>query len=245
MAELEERLSGIPLISPRWTVIAGALMLLAIALPAAAHFRTAGPVPADIESGGRAEAMDYLSQIGFGVEYGSTAPVLHKWKQDVTIKVHGWPTDADLQTLEQVVSELNSMLVEIDLELVDKAANLEVYFSPQSHFSDILPEYVPTNLGFSQVWFDGEGVIQQGRVLIAADGTTQAERTHLIRAQITQSLGLFKHSWEHSDSIFYQGWTTTDKYSPLDEATIRLLYQPQLEPGMNRSQVRSLYLPTE
>ncbi len=69
-------------------------MLLAIALPAAAHFRTAGPVPADTESGGRAEAMDYLSQIGFGMEYGSTAPVLHKWKQDVTIKVHGWPSPA-------------------------------------------------------------------------------------------------------------------------------------------------------
>ena len=56
---------------------------------------------------------------------------------------------------------------------------------------------------------------------------------------------MFKDSWEHSNSIFYEGWTTTDKYGPLDEATIRLLYQPQLEPGMSRSQVRSLYLPTD
>ena len=94
------------------------------------------------------------------------------------------------------------------------------------------------------MWFDEEGVIKQGRVLIAADVTTQAERTHLIRKELTQSLGLFKDSWEHSDSIFYKGWTTTDKYWPLDEATIRLLYQPQLEPGMNLSQVRSLYPPT-
>ena len=56
---------------------------------------------------------------------------------------------------------------------------------------------------------------------------------------------MFKDSWLHSDSIFYEGWTTTDKYWALDEATIRLLYQPQLEPGMNRSQVRSLYPPTD
>ena len=32
-----------------------------------------------------------------------------------------------------------------------------------------------------------------------------------------------------------------DKYGPLDEATIRLLYQPEVEPGMNRSQVLSLW----
>ena len=235
-------MSRVPLISPQRTVIAGALVLLAIALPAAAYFRPAGPVPADTEFDREAGAMEYLSEIGFGVEYGSSAPVLHKWTQDVRIKVHGSPTEEDRQTLEQVVSELNSMVGEIDLELVDDAANLEVYFSPESQFSDIEPTYVPTNLGFFRVWFDGEGAIQQVIVLIAADGTTQAERIHLIREELAQSLGLFKDSWEHSDSIFYEGWTTTDKYGPLDEATIRLLYQPQLEPGMNRSQVRSLYL---
>ena len=238
-------MSRIPLISPSRTAMAGALVLLAIALPAAAHFQSAGPVPADTESDRQAGAMEYLSEIGFGFEYGSAAPVLHKWTQDVRIKVHGSPTEADLQTLEQVVSELNSIIEEINLELVDEAANLEVYFSPRSHFFDIEPAYLPTNLGFSYARFERDGAIQQGVVLIATDGTTQAERTHLIRAQLTQSLGFYNHSWEHSDSIFYKGWLTTDKYSPLDEATIRLLYQPQLEPGMNRSQVRSLYPPTD
>jgi hypothetical protein len=245
MADLEENLRRIPLISPQRMVIAGALVLLAIALPAAAFFRPAGPVPADTEPDWQAGAIEYLSEIGFGVEYGSAAPVLHKWTQDVRIKVHGSPTEVDRQTIEQVVAELNSMVGEINLELVDEAANLDVYFSPEYQFSYIEPTYVPTNLGFFRVWFDGEGSIKQGRVLIASDGATQVERIHLIREELTQSLGLFKDSWEHSDSIFYEGWTTTDKYGPLDEATIRLLYQPQLEPGMNRSQVRSLFLPTD
>ncbi len=137
------------------------------------------------------------------------------------------------------------MVGEINLVLVDEAANLDVYFSPESHFSDIEPTYVPTNMGFFRVWFDGEGAIQRGRVLIAVEGTTQAERTHMIREEITQSLGLIKDSWKHPDSIFYEGWTTTDKYGPLDEATIRMLYQTQLEPGMNLIQVRNLYHRTD
>ena len=245
MADLEEKLRRIPLISPQRMVIVGALVLLAIALPVAAYFRPAAPVPADSEFDRQAGAMEYLSEIGFGVEYGSAAPVLHKWTKDVRIRVHGSPTEVDWQTIEQVVAELNTMVGEIKLELVDEAANLEVYFSPESQFSEIEPTYVPTNLGFFRVWFDGEGSIERGRVLIAADATTQAERIHLIREELTQSLGLFKDSWAYSDSIFYEGWTTTDKYGPLDEATIRLLYQPHLEPGMNRRQVRSLYLPTD
>ena len=196
-------MSRFPLISPPRAVLAGALVLLAFALPAAAFFGPARPVPSDTGSDQGAGAMEYLSEIGFGVEYGSATPVIHKWTQDVKIEVHGSPTEADLQTLDQVVSELNSMVGDINLELVDEAANLEVYFSPESHFSEIEPIYVPTNLGFFRVWFDGEGVIQQGRVLIAADGTTQAERTHLIREELTQSLGLFKASWLHSDGIFY------------------------------------------
>ena len=242
---MERKLSRFPLISPPRAVLAGALVLLAFALPAAAFFGPARPVPSDTGSDQGAGAMEYLSEIGFGVEYGSATPVIHKWTRDVKIEVHGSPTEADLQTLDQVVSELNSMVGEINLELVDEGANLEVYFFPESQFSDIEPTYVPTNLGFFRVWFNGQGAIQQGRVLIAAEGTTQAERTHLIREELTQSLGLFKDSWEHSDSIFYEGWTTIDKYGPLDEATIRLLYQPQMEPGMSRSQVRSLYSPTD
>ena len=233
------------LISRQRMVIAGALLLVAIALPVAARVVSVGAFATDAEPLRPVSAMDYLSEIGFGVEYGSAAPVLHKWTQDVRIKVHGSPTEADRQTLAQVVSELNTLVGETNLELVDETANLEAYFSPESHFSGIEPTCVPTNLGFFRVWFDGEGAIQQGRVLIASEGVTQAERSHLIREELTQSLGLFKDSWEHSDSIFYEGWTTTDGYGTLDRATIRLLYQPHLEPGMNQSQVRGLYLPTD
>ena len=86
---MEQKLSRFPLISPPRAVLAGVLVLLAIALPA------------DIEYDWQAGAVEYLSEIGFGVEYGSGAPVLHKWAQDVMIEVHGSPTKADLQTLEQ------------------------------------------------------------------------------------------------------------------------------------------------
>ena len=96
LADMERKLSRFPLISPPRAVLAGALVLLAFALPAAAFFGPARPVPSDTGSDQGAGAMEYLSEFGFGVEYGSATPVIHKWTQDVKIEVHGSPTEADL-----------------------------------------------------------------------------------------------------------------------------------------------------
>ena len=67
------------------------------------------------------------------------------------------------------------------------------------------------------------------------------ERSHLIQEELTQSLGLFKNSQHNPDSIFYQGWSATGGYASIDSLTIRLLYLPQLLPGMTRSEVLDLF----
>ncbi len=184
--------------------------------------------------------VDYLSEVGFGQEYGSASPVLHKWTQDVTLRIFGEPTPADLVALDQTVEELNRLLTGVQLILTDGDADLAVYFTPESSFAGIEPNYVPGNLGFFRVWWDEQGAINKGRILISSDGITQGERSHLIREELTQSLGLFRDSWQYPDSIFYQGWTSTPGYAPIDGPTIQLLYQPQLSTGMTQVQVRDL-----
>ena len=90
------------------------------------------------------------------------------------------------------------------------------------------------------MWWDGQGAIYKGRILISSDGINQGERSHLIREELTQSLGLFQDSWQYPESIFYQGWTATPEYAAIDGPTIQLLYQPQLSAGMTQGQVRNL-----
>lgn len=185
------------------------------------------------------DAVDYLAEIGFGSEFGSSSPVLHRWQESVRIKVHGQPTDTDMSTLIQVVRELDSLIPDLRLEITDADSNVDIHFLPESSFILLDPQYVPVNLGFFRVWWDRQGVINRGRILISTQGINQTERSHLIREELTQSLGLFMDSWQHQDSIFYQGWTATVAYSPLDRDIIRLLYSPHLETGMLRTQLRS------
>lgn len=201
-----------------------------------------GPVPPVVrpEPNYAAMVLDYLSDVGFGQEYGSASSVLHKWTRDVTLRVYGTPTAIDLITLDETVAELNRLLTGVQVRRTDGPADLKNYFAPEARFSTIEPRYVPRNLGFFRVWWDDQGAIYKGRILVASEEITQRERSHLIREELTQSLGLFQDSWQYPDSIFYQGWTATGEYSPIDAPTIKLLYQPQLLPGMTQGQVRDI-----
>ena len=224
----------------RWLVVTAVVMMV-IALSAPVGVALAGHGQPQSTSGNETKALDYLSEVGFGDEYGSSAPLIHKWTRDVNIGIQGTPTPADVDTLNLVVAELNSLLTGIELRLTDGAADMEVHFAPESSFAAIEPDYQAGNLGFFRVWMDQNGAIYRGRILIASDGITQAERSHLIREELTQSLGLFGDSWHYPDSIFYQGWTAAGEYASIDSPTIRLLYLPQLRPGMTYSQVQDLF----
>ena len=185
------------------------------------------------------EAIDYLAEVGFGVDSGSSSTVLHKWTEDVNLRIYGTPTPADVATLTQVVTELNELIQGIELTLNDGPTDLEGYFVPEAQCQSIEPDYIPVNFGFFRVWWDHEAAIYRGRILVASADVTQPERSHLIREEITQSLGLFRDSWNYPGSIFYQGWTATGEYASIDGPTIRLLYQPQLLPGMTKLEVRN------
>lgn len=207
--------------------------------PVSRQFLDPAPMPRSQPSSYDAEAKSYFFKIAFGAEYGSAPPGVNKWTNDVKIKVHGKPTSADIDTLELVVSELNDLQSEITLNIVKRDANVDIHFAPESKFRSIEPYYVPVNMGFFSVRGDETGAIEHARILIASAGITQKERSHLIREELTQSLGLMKDSSHYPESIFYEGWTSTTEYAPIDRTIIRILYDSRLSLGMSKSQVQT------
>jgi len=187
------------------------------------------------------EEIEYFFEIAFGVEFGTSEPLIRKWEESIYIEIFGEPTPADLQTLDQIISELNLLLDgAIQLGVVDSGGNFEIYFRPETTFSDRLDTYEPVNYGFFWVWWNNN-VINYAVMLIASEGITQQERSHLIREELTQCLGLMQDSWLYPESIFYQGWTDTTEYLPIDRAIIKMLYSPQIKPGMNRKDVLRVF----
>jgi hypothetical protein len=180
--------------------------------------------------------INYFLEIAIGSEFGSSKPTIKKWDKDIRIKVNGSPTAEDLKTLQAVIDEINSLTNSIRLQIDAKNPNLEIYFVPESQFTQYEPNYFPVNYGF--FWTNwNNNTIYNSRVLISTIGVTQKERSHLIREELTQSLGLMKDSYLYQESIFYQGWTEVTDYSEIDKAVIQILTLPEIRPGMTKSQV--------
>lgn len=193
-------------------------------------------------SGGLApEEISYFLDVALCTEYGNGRQVIKKWAHGMKVAVYGKPSSEDLATLLRVAEEINDITGRRLVEFGSKEANVEVYFVPESEFSSIEPHYEPHNYGFVWVWWGNDGIIRRARILISTEGVTQKERSHLIREELTQSLGLLCDSWKHQDSIFYQGWTDTQSYSPLDKSVIEILYSPIVRAGMERDDVLSVF----
>ena len=184
------------------------------------------------------EEIDYFTEIALGAEFGEQIPVVKKWTDDIRIKVYGKPAAKDLQTLNNIVTDLNEIITGIKIKLVDKNENLTITFSPESDFTSIDAHYVPTNYGFFwALWHDDNFVIYEANILVSSTDITQKERSHLIREELTQSLGLMNDSNKYKDSIFYQEWTDVTEFSEIDKTVITLLYLKKITPGMSKEQV--------
>ncbi|MBU0530017.1 DUF2927 domain-containing protein [bacterium] len=184
------------------------------------------------------EEIDYFIEIALGAEFGNETPVIKKWTNDIRIKINGDPTEADRQTINNIVNDLNELITVIKIKLVEKNENLVIAFSPESEFSSIDPNYVPTNYGFFwALWHDDNFVIYDTSILISSAKITQKERSHLIREELTQSLGLMNDSNKYKNSVFYQEWTDVTDFSEIDKSIIKLLYQKKVKPGMSKEQV--------
>lgn len=182
------------------------------------------------------EQIQYFLEVALGAEFGETGGTVRKWNGPIRIRVQGTPTREDLATLNAVVAELNELTNGITLELSNSSANIDLHFAPESQFRNLEPNYRPRNLGFFWTWWNG-GEIYRARILISTTGVTQRERSHLIREELTQSLGLMRDSNRYPDSIFYQGWTEVNQYTPTDRAIISMLYRPEVRAGMSRTEV--------
>ena len=194
--------------------------------------------PLDVVPGSRYSELgiSYFRDVAFGAEYGTLSRVVRKWAGDLRIAVHGTPTAEDLEALEAVMTDLRSVMRGRRVVVVTEDPNLNLYFAPESEFSTIDPNYQPTNYGFFWVWWGADQKLIRSQILISSTGITQEARSHLIREEITQSLGLMNDSWRFPESIYYQGWTSTTSYTDLDFIVLEMLYRDEITAGMSEAE---------
>lgn len=188
-----------------------------------------------------AQFKDYFYEIALGTEFYSQTNRIRKWKEPLTLEVKGSPTAEDLATLNSVASEIIQITGgQMTIKIVPSGGNSKIWFAPLADLPKYEPKILPDNWGFFYASWDGNFNIYTTNIVIATDKPTQKERNHLIREELTQSLGLMQDSSKYPDSIFYIEWTDTQDYSELDKAVIEELYLPEVKAGMTQAELEKI-----
>lgn len=195
--------------------------------------------PADggigLENATAGEILDYFAEIAFGSEFGTSAEKLCRWKTKIFYTVTGTPTDSDKALIDELAEKLRGIENFPGIEKADSAedANFEIMFIPRSEIVEKFGNATQSCVGMSEYnWNTDSCEIISARAAIDVDATSEREST--ICEEFLQAMGLAKDSYAHMDSVFYQGKCVYKRPSELDWTMVRLLYHPELHPGMSK-----------
>ncbi len=170
------------------------------------------------------EVLDYYDEIVMSNEFEGRRDSEFKWTTDMKIYVEGEPTTELLSELNRIVGELNDIINPIDLVVVNNRneANMFVYFGSPDEFANAHPTINRSRLNENWGYFSVKP--NQGMMYVDVYRANDVEQKHLLREELTQSLGLMNDSYKYPESIFYQDWTTTTEFAPIDKELIDMLY---------------------
>jgi len=192
----------------------------------------------------QADVIDYFKEIALGFEFGNASRITRRWSNDMKIFVGGSPTPELLTELDIIVDDIMSLTTtSFSIEIVSDStqSNYYIYFGSGNSYSEIFPSLaglVDSNWGLFNIFWNGSNELYTGYMYVDIYRASSVEQKHLLREELTQSLGLAKDSSLYSESIFQQSFSTNvTEYAEIDKDLIRLLYHPDMRTGLNIIQV--------
>ena len=174
------------------------------------------------------ESVKYFNSVATKSEFSSGKFQPHRWRKDMKIYVKGDKPDYLMNELNKIVGELNDIINTINIKVVnsESESNFVIFFGGQSGYNDICSSSIGlTEHNYGLFVVDGGVSIGGGSMYVDTErSSTKSAKKHLLREELTQSLGLFNDTYDYPNSIFYQGWTETNEYAPIDIELISMLY---------------------
>ncbi|MFA0036838.1 DUF2927 domain-containing protein [Vibrio sp. 10N.261.52.A1] len=184
-------------------------------------------------------------------EYASGTKPLAKWQQPIKVWIDHRVVDKELhQELAELHIQHLAQVTQHPISLVSKEpeANVKWIYTRQSKWISeskrVLnlksTEHLNSAICTAGYRANAKGEIVYAGIIIPVDqARSRGKLVACIVEEITQILGLPNDSDKAYPSIF-NDHTPEDLLSPLDVVLLQLLYEPELKPGMTKTQVRPI-----
>ena len=155
----------------------------------------------------------------------------------------GSPTASDLAVVESTFSTLNTLIPMLEFRSVEEQSDVSILIGFLTN------ERVPVEIDkstwpstrFLMIFAHEDFVLSLVGVAINADFPATVRRRSIV-VGITLAMGVTGRSWRYPDSVFYEGDSSPTELADIDEAVIRLLYDPRIKPGMTMEDLERMGL---
>jgi len=184
--------------------------------------------------------IDYFNKIALGFEFGATDSITRRWEDDMMVYRGGEENEVLDKELNKIVTEINELVTDgFKVLVVDDslASNYYLFLGTGEEYARKYPgeaDRVSSNYGLFSVSWDGNNNLNRGHMYVDTKRAEGDAQKHLLREELTQSLGLARDASDYPESIFQQSWTTTTTYALIDKDLIRLLYHPKMKSGLDK-----------
>lgn len=190
------------------------------------------------------EEQQYFMDVAFGNEFGNGYNNVRKWVKPMKIYVPEKTYPHLNEELEKIIEEINTLGERTVIEVVaeQRDANYIAYFGDKqtyvNQYESQASNFVQNNFGLFWIYWSNGFEINRGSMYVDMDRTQGEDcQKHILREEITQSLGLMNDTFDFPKSIFQQNWTCTTTYAEIDKVLIKYLLDDRIQAGMTKRQV--------
>lgn len=191
--------------------------------------------------------VDYFQEVALGFEFGNASNITRRWENDMRVFMGGQISPELLVETERIIDEINELSTtgfKVELVADSLQSNYYVFLGSGASYARIYPSMenlVGSNFGLFTIFWDGSNRLFNGHMYVDIFRADTIEQKHLLREELTQSLGLARDSDLYAESIFQQSFSTkTTDYASIDRDVIRLLYHPGMRLGLSRLDVENV-----
>lgn len=194
------------------------------------------------------DVIRYFNEVCLDAEFvnAGNPKVVQKWASPIRYRLYGEFTEEDLAVLEGFVQWLNDVEGFPGMYRVEEEGptDLQIHFCGYDEMLDIMGDQFAGTDGCVTFWYNGINEIYDATICYLST-IDQYIRNSVILEEIYNGLGPVQDTELRPDSLIYAGYSTPQELTEIDELILRLLYHPDMRPGMTPEEcetvIRNLY----
>lgn len=199
------------------------------------------------------ELMDYFKEIALQAEYYDNSQKTIKWEKPMSLYiVKEKELKSQMSVIEKAINKINDLATDgFKIKLTKNLSNSNaiLYLCEKERVAELAPQFYEILTdgidyeisGYAYSEYDtSTHVIDKALIFVSTEEPFNVQESTILE-ELTQSLGLAFDSEKYVHSIFYKYKSEeeirTNEYSQLDQDIVRLLYHPNMESGLDSTEV--------